>query len=209
MHRGTTNTSRASPQHFVYEKNETCSDLCSSWHFFFVVPQTLPGFEMLENHRQRQRKRQKQRQRRRQRAPPCKDRFDNRHWDLAPFCSGSRDLATNNSERIILVMSCLSSWLHDLSWALLWCFSDMCDNQFFRSFSSFTFLLRLGFKARERWAEEAELGCEKVSFISGCLFVVFHDKCAELKLGKYLRVLAKVWMLESFLGRRPPGGVPT
>ena len=52
----------------------------------------------------------------------------------------------------------------------------MCDNQFFRSFSSFTFLLRLGFKARERWAEEAELGCEKVSFISGSLFVVFHDK---------------------------------
>ena len=70
----------------------------------------------------------------------------------------------------------------------------MCDNQFFRSFSSFTFLLLLGFKARERWAEEAELGCEKVSFISGCLFVLFffHDKYPELKLGKYLRVLAKV-----------------
>ena len=68
----------------------------------------------------------------------------------------------------------------------------MCENQFFRSFSSFTFLLRLGFKARERWAEEAELGCEKVSFISACLFVVFHDKYPELKLGKYLRVLAKV-----------------
>ena len=68
----------------------------------------------------------------------------------------------------------------------------MCDDQFFRSFSCFTFLLLLGFKARERWAEEAELGCENVSFISGCLFVVFHDKYPELKLGKYLRVLAKV-----------------
>ena len=62
----------------------------------------------------------------------------------------------------------------------------------FQSFSSFTFLLRLGFKARERCAEEAELGCEEICFISGCLFVVFHDKYPELKLGKYLRVLAKV-----------------
>ena len=31
-----------------------------------------------------------------------------------------------------------------------------------------------------------------LSFLDVCLFVVFHDKYPELKLGKYLRVLAKV-----------------
>ena len=111
---------------------------------------------------------------------PCENRFNNRHLDMTTIAPYTRDLVQKRN--------CLTlNGTHYYHFFAL----DGCSLYLFSLnglfLSQLTFLLLLGFKASERWAEEAELGCNSEIF----------SEMWNLSFNTQLSEMMKQWWIKS------------